>query len=281
MVSKTSDTVEYIEGSLVQHGPLNDRMYLMKLGDRDPEKVAARLVEKAMEAGYSKIFAKVPNFAESVFLNQGFQVEARVPGFYNGRTDAAFLGFYVDRQRARDEHALDLDNILDACWKHPQPAKKELPAGFSLRRCTKGDVVQIADIYSAVFPTYPFPIDDPSYIDQTMKTHVDYFGIEVLGQLVALSSAETDIEAENVEMTDFATLPSWRGYGLAIHLLLAMEDAMRVRKIKTAYTIARSASAGINITFAKTGYRYAGRVTNNTNICGRIESMNIWHKQLL
>lgn len=280
MVSNTSDIVEYVEGSLIQHGPYNDRIYLMKLGASDPERIATRLIEKAVEAGYSKIFAKIPDFAEPVFLRHGFQEEAHIPEFYNGRTGAAFLGFYIDKQRASDERHVSLDALLDICVKH-QPEVADLPENFFLRRCSKEDVDQIAQVYSMVFPTYPFPIDDPFYINRTMKTNVDYFGIEAFGKLIALSSAERDEEAKNVEMTDFATLPAWRGYGLATHLLQAMEDAMQARNIKTAYTIARSASPGINIAFAKTGYRYAGRVINNTNISGQIESMNIWYKRLL
>jgi hypothetical protein len=59
-----------------------------------------------------------------------------------------------------------------------------------------------------------------------------------------------------------------------------MEKAVAAKCIKTAYTIARAASPGINITFARQGYRYGGRLINNTNISGRIESMNIWYKSM-
>ena len=48
----------------------------------------------------------------------------------------------------------------------------------------------------------------------------------------------------------------------------------------TYFSIARSLSAAMNITFAKNGYRYGGTLGNNTNIAGRIESMNIWYKHL-
>ncbi len=37
---------------------------------------------------------------------------------------------------------------------------------------------------------------------------------------------------------------------------------------------------GMNITFAKTGYTYAGTLINNTNISGRLESMNVWYKHI-
>ena len=55
---------------------------------------------------------------------------------------------------------------------------------------------------------------------------------------------------------------------------------MKRQGMHTAYTIARSLSAGMNITFAKLGYVFAGTLTNNTNISGKIESMNVWYKLL-
>ena len=81
-------------------------------------------------------------------------------------------------------------------------------------------------------------------------------------------------------MTDFATLSECRGNSLGTHLLEHMEQAVKTKSIKTAYTIARAASPGMNITFAKCDYEYGGRLINNTNISGQIESMNIWYKPL-
>ena len=69
-------------------------------------------------------------------------------------------------------------------------------------------------------------------------------------------------------MTDFATHPSHRSQGLASFLLYEMEQEMTKRGIKTAYTIARSVSYGMNITFAKHAYTLAGTLINNTNISG-------------
>ena len=89
-----------------------------------------------------------------------------------------------------------------------------------------------------------------------------------------------DAEHENAEMTDFATLPEFRAQGYAGILLKTMEEQMEKKGIKTVFTIARALSSGMNITFAKNGYTYGGRLVNNTNISGNIESMNIWYKKL-
>jgi putative beta-lysine N-acetyltransferase len=139
----------------------------------------------------------------------------------------------------------------------------------------------MAPLYGQVFATYPFPIAEPDFLAETMASHVTYFGVWSDGEPVALSSAETDRDARNVEMTDFATLPEQRGNGYARMLLARMQTTMRNEGIRTAYTIARAISPGMNITFARQGYRFGGCLVNNTNICGKIESMNIWYRPLM
>jgi hypothetical protein len=60
-----------------------------------------------------------------------------------------------------------------------------------------------------------------------------------------------------------------------------MEKHMIDNNIITSYTIARAKSPGMNITFARNGYEYSGTLINNTQISGKIESMNVWLKTLL
>jgi hypothetical protein len=57
-----------------------------------------------------------------------------------------------------------------------------------------------------------------------------------------------------------------------------MGEEMKARKIKTLYTIARATSHGMNKTFGRQGYIFAGTLINNTQIGESIESMNVWHK---
>ena len=149
-----------------------------------------------------------------------------------------------------------------------------------IRRCIPEDAPRMSEIYTEVFPSYPFPVHDPEYLRQTMRENVVYFGVERNGLMVGLSSAEIDTTQKNAEMTDFATLPDLRGQGLARRLLLRMEDCMLRRGLRTLYTIARAASAGMNTVFARCGYHFGGTLVNNTNIAGRIESMNVWYRRL-
>lgn len=270
------------DGSLIQHGPGSNRVYLMKAAAPCPPALPAELIALAREKGYTKIFAKVREPDAAGFLAAGYAEEARIPGFYNGQEAALFLGFYPDPARARENDSAALDEILRiSLAKEPAAQLPPLDSRFGIRDCTPADVDAMARLYREVFPSYPFPIHDPAYLLKTMQSHIAYFGVEADGEWAAISSAEMDGKASNAEMTDFATPPRWRGNHLAQHLLARMETDMQARGIRTAYTIARAMSPGMNITFRKAGYAFGGRLKNNTQISGRIESMNVWHKPLV
>ncbi len=283
MPDPASDRLETLPcGSLIQHGPSNDRIYLMKAVAPCPAQLPLELIALSREKGYSKIFAKVREPDAAPFLAAGFENEALIPGFYAGEISALFMGFYLDAARSRESDADKLDEI-HAITMAKEPIEKLPPLDrcFSIRPCGPADVASMARIYADVFPSYPFPIHDPAYLLKTMESHIAYFGVEADSELVAISSAEMDVKSSNVEMTDFATPPRWRGNQLAQHLLARMETDMKARGIRTAYTIARALSAGMNITFRKAGYAYGGRLKNNTQISGQIESMNVWFKPLV
>jgi beta-lysine N6-acetyltransferase len=277
-----NDVTEDYQGAVIQHGPQGGRVYVMNLTGSDPEAVARGIGGFAREHGYGKCIVKAPLSMSAPFLEKGYRCEARVPGYFNGEEEVLFLALFTDPARGQEDDPAALDAVRDLALAKADsdPDTTALPDGFRLRPCTPSDAPAMSEIYREVFPVYPFPIHDPAYLCETMKSHIDYFGVESGGELVALASAEMDKSHRNVEMTDFATLPSWRGNGLALHLLAAMDEAMTRRKIKTAYTIARAVSPGMNITFARRDYRYGGRLVNNTPITGGIESMNVWHKPL-
>jgi putative beta-lysine N-acetyltransferase len=282
---KRHDIVEKFEGAIIQHGTLNDRIYLMHMRDAPPESLATGLIDKAHSKGYSKIFAKIPRKVSKPFKKVGYIQEVEIPCFYNGEEDAVFMGYYLSERRMREENRGELEKVLMLSKKKgedPQPSSDTLwESNMILRRCTEDDAPHMAQIYKNVFRTYPFPIHDPSYLIETMDSHVNYFGVEADGELIAIASTEKDMKNRNAEMTDFATLPEWRGYGFARQLLGLMEEHAREENILTTYTIARAKSPGMNITFAQNDYQYCGRLINNTNISGQLESMNVWYKPLI
>ena len=280
---KQQDKTEKFHNALIQHGTLSNRIYLMKLNQADPTQLIGAMEELATRNDYTKIFAKVPPHQARVFMDSGYQQEARVAGFYHGQEAAIFLGRYLDLERQKEKSLLDLENIIDLAQnKGASNAElNTLPNGAIIRRCIPDDAPKMSKLYNEVFSSYPFPIDNPRYLIDTMLENIVYYCIEINKEFVSLSSAEIDTISKNVEMTDFATLPEFRGNGFASLLLRCMENEMRFRGIQTAYTIARAISPAMNITFGKNGYTYGGRLINNTNISGQIESMNVWYKNLL
>lgn len=278
-----ADRIEKLGRSLIQHGKGSDRVYLMKLAAEDSPSILRQMEDLARTHDYSKIFAKVNAAAADAFLRAGFVVEATVPGLAGPGQSGLFVSRFLNQERTieTEQDRTLYAHVLEAALakaEHGTAAWND--ASLHQRPCTTDDADAMAGVYRQVFESYPFPIHDPAYIRQTMASHVVYFGARRGSELVALSSAEMDRESASVEMTDFATLPSHRGSGIAVWLLSAMEAAMNERGIATAYTIARAASYGMNITFARMGYAYAGRLVNNTHIFGRLESMNVWYKSL-
>lgn len=275
------DVIETIGSSSIQHGKYNNRIYLMKLSEKDFPEILSHMDDLACEKGYSKIFAKIPDWGKDKFIEAGYKVEAYIPKFYNLGADACFMGkFYSDR-RASCENIDEINNTVELSQSRAgEYVCPDLPYEYVFSQCDEYDAEEISQVYKEVFKTYPFPIFDPQYIIKTMKGNVSYFCIKERGKIIALSSSEMCESHENVEMTDFATLEKYRGKGLSAFLLFKMEEAMHIKGFKTAYTIARSLSPSMNITFSKLNYRYAGTLINNTNISGGFESMNVWYKKL-
>lgn len=277
-----NDSIIKIGNSLIQHGKQNDRIYLMKLYKGDEQKVISLINELIHLHNYSKIFAKIPYEFKKLF-NESYKIEAIIPNFYNGKEDALFLGKYIKKEREYLKNEKIITNIIETSKSKAIIANKELnlAENFYFKKCSFDDTEKMTELYKQVFESYPFPIHKNSYIQETMMQNVDYYGIfNKDNKIVALSSSEKDLNGQNSEMTDFATLPEYRGLNFSLYLLKKMEEDAKKQGIKTVYTIARAVSYGMNISFSKMGYNYSGTLKNNTYICNEIESMNVWYKSL-
>jgi len=273
-----TDTTEILHGATIQHGKKNNRIYLMDLADAEVQLLIPDLISLATENSYGKIFAKIPQSKGAGFTEAGFTLEAKVERLYGGEDDGLFLAYYLDRDRREEAVKAKYDRVLNLA-RSKQTSGPNSPS-HSVRLCTEADAEHMANLYRSVFDSYPFPIDDPAFIVQSMQEGTIYGGIEDQGILVALASAECDFSphALYAEMTDFATKKDHRGNGYALSLLAFLERVAHDRGIRTLYTIARAISPGMNITFAKSGYLFGGRLRNNTDIGGDIESMNVWYR---
>lgn len=276
------DKIEKLEHSVIQHGPNNDRVYLMKLAEKDSPEIIDKLHDLSIMKRYTKIFAKVPSKTLDDFLDKDFKKEATIPKFFKGKDPAHFVSRFIGAARSfltpYRKHQIKRNIEIAMEKKETASTLKKPDADF--RVLEHEDAKDLVSLYGKTFKVYPFPIFDEGYIKETMDKNIEYFGAFVDDKLVAASSAEKDVENRNAEMTDFATLPKHRGKNLSYFLLREMENELASQDYKTLFTIARSRSIGMNTTFARRDYEYAGTLVNNTLIGDDIECMNVWYKHI-
>jgi putative beta-lysine N-acetyltransferase len=243
--------------------------------------MVAALSNAARQRGFSKVFLKAPLQDQAPLEDAGMAAEATIVGFYAGKP-AVVMSLFLDSERQERPCLEEQEAILSAIQSRPRDSSvPQLPQGYRMTIADAGDAEELAGLYSGVFESYPYPIDQPEYLVTTMESHVVYRIIrDGDGVLVAAASAETELEHRNAEMTDFATLPNQRGLGLAQHILAELEKDMEVRSIPNLYTIARARSAGMNRVFYNRGYSLTGTLVNNCHISGQFEDMHVWCKAL-
>jgi putative beta-lysine N-acetyltransferase len=284
-----ADQVQKLGASTIQHGPFNDRIYALELAPSDMPEILDELEDMAINQEYGKLVAKGRESDFGAFMARGFKVEARVPGFFGHEEHGLFVGKFLDPDRGKEAEpekvaevltTAQMERTVHSLREGAGPFPSDTDHGLDFREAGAGDVGAVAECYEAVFESYPFPIQDPSHIDEAMGEGTRFFTAWDGSDLIAASSMEPGGAPGVVEMTDFATLPSHRGQGLATTLLSIMGRNAKESGFRLAYTIARAMSFGMNITFARHLYRYAGTLINNTHISGSIESMNVWYKPL-
>jgi putative beta-lysine N-acetyltransferase len=281
------DALIRIGGSLIQHGPFSDRVYALFLADGDMPDILDELDALAAKGGYGKIIAKGRRSDIRKFATRGFRAEAVIPGFFGPREDAVFVGKFLDPGRAHEPAIQRIREVRQVAWgqRSERDGEEAIPEavsapGIEFREVGPDDLEAVASCYDEVFESYPFPIDDADHLRREHEGGTRFFTAWDGMSLVAASSMEPGGARGTVEMTDFATLPSNRGEGLATRLLGMMDSAAMEAGKRVAFTIARAVSFGMNITFARRGYRFGGTLVRNTQISGSIESMNVWHKAL-
>ncbi|MDD3479556.1 MAG: putative beta-lysine N-acetyltransferase [Paludibacteraceae bacterium] len=267
--------------SNISHDKESNRVYLSHFCKEDFPYIINHIENLAQTNQYTKLFAKIRSCHTPLFIKNGYKIEAYVPNFFNGQEDCFFLVKYKNSERnLLDSVAMDKFQML---FSTPVKEYREtLPEKFTITELKTSDITSMIEVFKKVFKTYPFPIFDSQFIKKSIEEdNTIYFGIWDNHQLVAISSAECNYQEQYAEMTDFAVLPSHRGYHLAIHLLATMEAKLVNKQIKTVYTICRLNSLAMNKTFYNSQYKYTGTLIQNTQISGNIESMNVWYKPLL
>lgn len=296
MAAKTKDLAqpgcdrwEFIKGGCfscyILVSPFNRRITVYSfdlLRDQGAGEMVQALAENAKLHGLDKIWLKSTADWENAFLSAGMKLEASIPGYYYGKETALVFAKYLSAGRQTPSNSKDivLAEELISGFK-TENGKRMLPSGITPLWAKREHCADLARLYSRVFPTYPFPVADPGYIKHTMDSGTCYITAWHDDELIAASSAETNRPQKNAEMTDFATIPAWRGHGLASCLLSQMESRLDSEGYRCLYTIARSSSIGMNKVFAGAGFSFNGVLIKNCNIGGDFEDMNVWSKILV
>lgn len=240
------------------------------------------LVALAKQRGLDKIIVYAKKTECSSFFEAGYQQEGVIDGFFRGE-NAQMLALYLSEERRISRNPELADANLQLSLQKAEEGgagKAELPAGYRVREATAGDAQQLADLYRMVFAAYPTPMFDPLYIRKTMQEGTYYVIAEKDGEICCAASAEIAASFGSAELTDCATNPAHQGKGLLQLLFTALEQHLQQQRIYYLYTLTRAQSAAMNITAAKQGYRYRGRLINNCLIATGFEDMNIWVKPL-
>lgn len=273
------DKISRFKDSLYHHGKMNNRVFIIKTSTHNPEGLINHVENLANEYNYTKIIFKVPEPIVDIFDGHSYLTEGIIPKYYKGNIACHFKSKFLTNERGKIIEPPIIKKILKDVKNKPFGISP-LNHSFDIKKLHPSDIPNLCMLYKMIFKSYPFPIFEEAYIAKTMNNSILYFGAFQNNNLVGASSAEIDYDNLNAEMTDFATNPNYLGKNISAHLLKYMEEEMRQRNIKTCYTIARSVSFGMNSTFHKLSYVFSGTLVNNTNICGNIESMNVWYKHL-
>jgi putative beta-lysine N-acetyltransferase len=258
----------------------NQRIQVLRYEGADMVSLVAELRRCGLEQGFGKVFMKADPLHRPALEAAGMEAEASITGFFSGE-DAVVMSIFLSEQRRERPHRDQEEAILESVRsRKPSSKPASLPEGYTTNVAGERDFEDLAELYAQVFASYPYPITEAEYLRQTAASHVVYRVIrDGSSQMVAAASAETNRPLGNAEMTDFATLPSQRGLGLARLLLEALQGDMKRQQVPNLYTIARARSAGMNRVFANCGYEWTGTLVNNCHISGDFEDMHVWCRQ--
>ncbi|HHW39245.1 MAG TPA: putative beta-lysine N-acetyltransferase [Bacillales bacterium] len=224
-------------------------------------------------------FSRVEHWRQ--LLSIGFELEGIVNGYFNG-SDNYIMTCYKENERRTSTSWLQEDVIIQSIQeKGKRSDESKLPGQYSIRKAETEDAVKLADLYNNVFPIYPTPMNNPEYVTKVMITGgTIFYVVECNNELVSAASAEIHTSLHNAEITDCATLPEHRKYGLLKRLMVELEKELKDAGIYCAFSLARALSYGMNAALFQLGYQYNGRLTNNCFIFDKIENMNVWVKDL-
>ncbi|HEU4963267.1 MAG TPA: putative beta-lysine N-acetyltransferase [Bacilli bacterium] len=258
---------------------INKRMIVHSYAWEEPARFVEELFAICRDHDFGKLIVQSREADWQMFLSLGFQMEGTIESFFNGEP-VYYMSKFFDEDRRESPTWMDEESILEKVLLQPTEKKeRELPRRFKVELATKKDIPQLVELFKKVFATYPSPLTDPHYLSKSMDNDV-FVLVREGKKLVSAAGAEIDRDEKNAEMTNCATLPEMRGYGLMNHIFAVLEPELKKQEIHSLFSIARAKSFGMNRVLHQHGYEYRGRLVNNCDICGGFEDMNLWAKDL-
>ena len=258
----------------------NKRLKILDYEAEDYTAMVHRLMWLAEANDFDKVFVKAPKSDFQKWLSHGYMMEGILRYYFHGE-DAYVLSRFSSTARAQSNELVKEARLIEDLIYSSQPGKvRALDSEIKIIQAKPEDIPHLVHIYRSVFETYPSPLTNPDYIKFTMDRNVICRMAMRDNQAFAAASSELDRKHSNAEITDCATVPEEQGKGIMQHILKELEEDLREIGIKTAYTLARGMSVGMNRVFFRLGYEFSGRLINNCDIFGKFEDMNIWVKKV-
>lgn len=230
--------------------------------------------------GFDKIICMAHPSDWEHFLRHGYVLEAILKYYHRGE-DALVMSKFRSQERLTSPCMMqEILLIEELMAQEARPARKPHPPGHHFRMARPEDVPALVELYRTIFKSYPSPLIHASYLEHVLQGDSLFAVCEHEGRIVSAASAELYPSRRAAELTDCATVPEARGRGLMTILLTMLEAELRDREHICSYTMARARSYGMNMVFYHMGYGFNGRLTNNCDIHGTYEDMNIWVKDL-
>ena len=240
--------------------------------------VIQSVLQEASDCKASKVIVKVRREHVPLFLEKGFRLEGVFSHYFLG-SDAYGMSLFLTEDRMNSSYWLEEDEIVASIQaKEIKEDQGTWQDEYVMRKADPKDIHKLAKLYDTVFETYPTPMNESDYIEKVMEEGTIFYVVEHDGHIVSAASAEINAPYGHAELTDCATLPSYRKLGFMHHLILALEKELQSMHIFVFYSLARALSYGMNQVFYQLGYTYTGRFQNNCYIFDKIEDMNLWVK---
>ena len=276
------ETIENIDGALVYHGNMHNRIYLTEADHVDLDSLLPKMKQLAKEKQYEKILGKASEKGVNTFKSKGFTIEAKIPGLYNGTIDGYFLADYTSQKRLLNDEKNNktiatVKTIAKAANKPNTDSHFELPLNLNIKELSSSDFSTLEDLHKKAYKYHPHQIKDVSYFAQLEQLDHQFYGLYKNGELLVSAILDVNTNEANVEIVDFVTHPDYRGQNLSYFLVQEIKKQMDKLCCKTIYTMVRATSYGLNITFSKHGFILAGTLINNCIVRDSLESMNVWY----